>query len=107
MTEHDREFGALSEKVVALTNDIEEVKEDVKELKFDMKRILAYMDREEGGRVARDKLQAQWDREAGTSIANKHFQIELTWTKIMAMAAVIGSLTGLIALAPHFIFHLG
>lgn len=107
MTEHDRELGALSGKVEALTNDIEKVKEDVKELKGDMKRVLAYMDREEGGRNARDKMQQRWDRETGASVANQHFQVELTWTKIMAIAAMVGSLTGLIALAPHFIFHMG
>lgn len=105
MTEHDRELGALSQKVAALTDDIEEVKDDVKELKVDMKRVLAYMDREEGGRAARDKIQARWDQESGSSVANQHFRIELTWTKIMALAAVVGSLTGLIALAPHLIFH--
>lgn len=107
VTEHDREFGALSGKVEALTNDIEEVKEDVKELKGDMKRVLAYMDREEGGRAARDKIQKRRDERDDADRVNQNFAVELTWNKIMALAALIGALTGAISLAPHFLLHVG
>ena len=98
-------YAALSERVAALEDDVLEVKEDVKSIKADMKTVLAFISEENGARKERDKTQMQRDRDTAAFRTQSNFQAEMTWTKVMAMAGMIGAITGLIALAPHFVFH--
>lgn len=83
MGENDREIGALSARMVA-------VEKRLQVLETNTDKILSILASEEGARKEREK-----NEEARRDV------IELSWTKVMALAAVIS--TGIMA-AP-LIYH--
>jgi predicted nucleic acid-binding Zn-ribbon protein len=90
------EYAALSERVKALEEDVSEVKQDVKAIRGDVAKVLKYMDREEGARSERDKIQSKLDA-----------RVEMSWNKVMVLAAVAGSIVGAIQELGHFFSGMG
>lgn len=88
MAPSDQEFGILRA-------DVDTLKQDVCEMKIDVKKVLSYIEREEGAKAEREKLeQHQFKR------------MDMTWAKYGAVGCCAGAAFSAAQWAVHAATHL-
>jgi hypothetical protein len=88
---NEADIATLNAKVAGLNDAVREVRQDVSGIMTKLGEIMDYISGERGAERARAQFTTQ-----------NNFRIDLTWTKVMALGAIIGACIGLPAFFHSF-----